>query len=133
MERDQLEALRAAPDRGLGELADPARVPLAVPYAGLQPRPLGGLEHVVVELTQRDGDARPAREDAETVLGHAPIALLEERLPGARMRWHIHPGLCAVTTRLPGPFRAGDPAVTVQLGGRLPVVADGATAVGGVP
>src|SRR3954447_14958519 len=70
VERDQLQALRAAPDRGLGELADPARVPLAVPHAGFPPRPLGRLEDLV-ERTQRDGDARPARENAEPILGHA--------------------------------------------------------------
>src|SRR3954454_5359970 len=97
VERDQLEALRAALDRGLGELADPARVPLAVTYAGLQPRPLGGLENVVMERTQGDGEARPAGENAEAILGHARIALLQEQLPRARMRRHVHPGPCAVT------------------------------------
>src|SRR3954468_19040596 len=132
-ERNQFKALRAAADRRLGELADPARVPLAVAHARLQPRPLGRLQDVAVEGTKRHGDARPAREDAKAILGHARVALLQERPAAARMRRHVDARPRAVAAGLPGPFGADDMAMAIELGGRLAVVADGAAAVGGVP
>src|SRR2546430_902769 len=67
------------------------------------------------------------------VLRVALVELLPSRLPDSRPGGHEDAWLRAVGAGLPGAFRALDPSVCVQFGGRLPVVPDVAGAVLRVP